>query len=231
MKFGMRKPSLKKSIKARTTGKAKRAVKKALIPGYGKKGMGWIKNPKKAAYNKVYNKTTFSVYDVAHASKRQKNNANKQEKNISTTHKKPKKNGWFKKLFIAICALMILGAMGSSGDPDNQNSQKSLLTTETTQSEVKEIKTNALEGTEKFTEIESEPQTIVIEETQSSTVSATEYITESEIQTEPEEPNVWIPSNGNKYHSKESCSNMISPSQVTLSEAENMGYQPCKRCY
>ena len=37
MKFGMRTPSIKKSIKARTTGKAKRAVKKVLIPGYGKK--------------------------------------------------------------------------------------------------------------------------------------------------------------------------------------------------
>ena len=40
MRFGMRTPSLKKSIKARTTGKAKRAVKKALIPGYGRKGIG-----------------------------------------------------------------------------------------------------------------------------------------------------------------------------------------------
>ena len=47
MKFGMRKPSLKRSLKARTTGRAKRAVKKALIPGYGKKGMGWLKNPRK----------------------------------------------------------------------------------------------------------------------------------------------------------------------------------------
>ena len=64
MKLGMRKPSLKKSFKARTTGKAKRKVKKALIPGYGKKGMGWIKNPKKAAYNKVYNKTSFSLFDL-----------------------------------------------------------------------------------------------------------------------------------------------------------------------
>lgn len=64
MKFGMRKPSLKKSLKARTTGKAKRAIKKALIPGYGKKGTGWIKNPKKALYNKVYNKTTFSIFDI-----------------------------------------------------------------------------------------------------------------------------------------------------------------------
>lgn len=60
----MRKPSLKKSLKARTTGKAKRAVKRALIPGYGKKGTGWIKNPKKAAYNKLYRKTTFSIWDL-----------------------------------------------------------------------------------------------------------------------------------------------------------------------
>ena len=64
MRFGMRTPSLKKSIKARTTGKAKRAVKKALIPGYGKKGIGWIKNPKKAAYYKVYKKTSFGIMDL-----------------------------------------------------------------------------------------------------------------------------------------------------------------------
>ncbi|MDT2725971.1 MULTISPECIES: hypothetical protein [Lactococcus] len=64
MKFGMRKPSIKKSFKARTTGKAKRKLKKALIPGYGKKGMGFIKNPKKAVYNKVYKKTTFSFWDL-----------------------------------------------------------------------------------------------------------------------------------------------------------------------
>lgn len=60
----MRKPSLKKSIKARTTGKAKRAVKKAVIPGYGKRGTGWLKDPKKAAYNKIYKKTTFSIFDI-----------------------------------------------------------------------------------------------------------------------------------------------------------------------
>lgn len=61
MKFGMRKPSIKKSISVRTTGKIKRSIKKVIIPGYGKKGTGWIKNPKKAAYNKIYNKTSFSI--------------------------------------------------------------------------------------------------------------------------------------------------------------------------
>lgn len=64
MKFGFRKPSLKKSFKARTTGRAKRHIKKAVFPGYGKKGMGWIKSPKKAAYNKVYKKTTKSIFDI-----------------------------------------------------------------------------------------------------------------------------------------------------------------------
>ena len=46
MKVGFRKPSLKKSLKARTTAKWKRQAKKAIISGYGKKGSGWIKNPK-----------------------------------------------------------------------------------------------------------------------------------------------------------------------------------------
>lgn len=64
MKFGLRTPSLKRSLKAKTIGRAKRTVKKALIPGYGKKGMGWVKNPKKAAYNKVYKKTSFSLWDI-----------------------------------------------------------------------------------------------------------------------------------------------------------------------
>ena len=64
MKFGMRKPSIKKSIAARTTGRAKRSLKKAIIPGYGKKETGWIKNPKKAVYNKIYNKTSFNIWDL-----------------------------------------------------------------------------------------------------------------------------------------------------------------------
>lgn len=64
MRFGMRKPSIKKSISARTTGRAKRAIKKALIPWYGKKCMGWIKDPKKALYNKAYHKTTCSFLDL-----------------------------------------------------------------------------------------------------------------------------------------------------------------------
>jgi len=64
MKLGFRTPSLKRSLKARTTGRVKKSVKKALIPGYGKKGAGWVKNPKKAAYNKVYKKTSFSIWDL-----------------------------------------------------------------------------------------------------------------------------------------------------------------------
>lgn len=61
MKVGLRKINLKTRLKAKTTGKLKRTIKKSINPLYGKKGMGYINNPKKAVYNKVYNKTTFSA--------------------------------------------------------------------------------------------------------------------------------------------------------------------------
>lgn len=64
IKVGFRKPSLKKSFKARTTGKCKRRLKKAINPLYGKKGMGFIKNPRKSIRNKIYRKTTFGLSDI-----------------------------------------------------------------------------------------------------------------------------------------------------------------------
>lgn len=59
MKFGVRKPSLKRSLAARTSWK--RAVRHNLglkAP----KGMGWLTNPKRAAYNRVYSRTTISFW-------------------------------------------------------------------------------------------------------------------------------------------------------------------------
>jgi hypothetical protein len=55
MKFGFRIPSFKKRIAARTS--FKRVVRHNL--GFkAPKGFGWLTNPKKAAYNKIYNKTS-----------------------------------------------------------------------------------------------------------------------------------------------------------------------------
>ena len=43
---------------------------------------------------------------------------------------------------------------------------------------------------------------------------------------------VWIPTHGGtKYHSRSSCSGMEDPQQVTLEEAQALGFTPCKRCY
>lgn len=64
MKVGIRKPSIKKSVRARTTGRVKRALKGSINPLYGKKGMGIVNDPKKAVYNKIYNKTTVGVRDI-----------------------------------------------------------------------------------------------------------------------------------------------------------------------
>ena len=55
MKFGFRVPSIKKRIAARTS--VKRIIRHNL--GFkAPRGWGWVTNPNRALYNKVYNKTS-----------------------------------------------------------------------------------------------------------------------------------------------------------------------------
>ena len=114
MKIGMRKPSLTRSLKARTTSKWKRQAKKAIIPGYGKKGMGWVKNPKKAMYNKVYHKTTFGLSDLFKSSKeRAKNNKQPLQYDSSRQHTSNKnKRGSFIFLIVSLILLFIVPPLG-----------------------------------------------------------------------------------------------------------------------
>jgi hypothetical protein len=61
MKFGIRKPSIRKSIAARTS--VKRIIRTTLglrAP----RGWGWVTNPKRAAYNRVYNRTSISFWSI-----------------------------------------------------------------------------------------------------------------------------------------------------------------------
>lgn len=57
MPFGFRKPSIRKSIAARTS--VKRAIRNSLGL-HAPRGYGWLTNPRKAAYNRVYNRTSRS---------------------------------------------------------------------------------------------------------------------------------------------------------------------------
>ncbi|MFW5649203.1 MAG: hypothetical protein ACOCG5_08955 [Candidatus Alkaliphilus sp. MAG34] len=61
MKFGLRKPSLRKRIGARTS------IKRQIIHRGGLKmprGYGWLRDPKKYIYNKIYRKTTFDGFKL-----------------------------------------------------------------------------------------------------------------------------------------------------------------------
>lgn len=114
MKVGLRTPSIKKSISARTIGKAKRTIKKSVVPCYGKKGMGLIKDPKKAMYNKVYNKTTVGVGDIVRASsgsnssKKPKTTASKVNKNIQHIEYSPGTYKFAGYLLIVLSILIII---------------------------------------------------------------------------------------------------------------------------
>jgi len=58
MKFGPRIPSLRKRIAARTS--PARFIRHSLglkAP----RGWGWMTNPKRALYNRIYNRTTFGI--------------------------------------------------------------------------------------------------------------------------------------------------------------------------
>lgn len=64
MKFGVRRPSPRKMIAARLSWR--RAVRHRLglkAP----RGWGWLTNPKRAAYNRVYRRTTFSLSTASFA--------------------------------------------------------------------------------------------------------------------------------------------------------------------
>ena len=59
MKFGIRTPSLRRSIAARTS------VRRIIRHNLGLKaprGYGWLTNPKRAMYNRVYNRTSISFW-------------------------------------------------------------------------------------------------------------------------------------------------------------------------
>ena len=61
MKFGIRSPSLRRSIAARTS--PARFVRHSLglkAP----RGWGWLTNPRRTAYNRVYSRTTVSFWSL-----------------------------------------------------------------------------------------------------------------------------------------------------------------------
>jgi hypothetical protein len=58
VKFGIRKPSLGKSLAARTS---PTRILQSRLGLRAPRGFGWLTNPKKAAYNRVYNRTTVSL--------------------------------------------------------------------------------------------------------------------------------------------------------------------------
>ena len=82
MRSIIRKPSVKKSFSAKTTSKVTRTVKKVSNPIYGRKGVGYISNPQKALYNKVYRKTSAGIQNISHT----KNNNSSKKHAIYSEH-------------------------------------------------------------------------------------------------------------------------------------------------
>ena len=102
MKIGFRTPNLKKRLRARTTGKIKRKAKKMINPFYGKKGVGFIKNPSGAIKNSIYHKVTVDPINLTTS-------------NIKRTFKKlnsVENLNYNKKTALILCSLGFIGLGG-----------------------------------------------------------------------------------------------------------------------
>ena len=101
MKIGIRKPSPERSIKARTTGRVKRKVKGSINPFYGKKGMGYIKDPERAIKNKIYHKVTIDPLEGLKKGHKKKNTESEEY-----TEYRPKKGIMFPMILFYILGIL-----------------------------------------------------------------------------------------------------------------------------
>lgn len=111
MKMGMRKPNVKKSIKARTTGKIKRSVKRSVNPLYGKKGVGFIKDPERSVKNAIYHRTTFGVRDIVENADIPNSNSNSNVNTVPAPEAHSSGNGIYIFIVVLCVILALLGLL------------------------------------------------------------------------------------------------------------------------
>lgn len=200
----------------------------------------------------LYTRKTFAKNKSSSAAN--KNQVNFSSDNISNGGGNDKKP-WYKKTWV-IVLLSILGfgfIIGALGDDDNSNNNIANLTTlqaenaSTIIDDSTTIADNVPVSMEADTTLPAAPDTTPAPETTlaptttptttpaptttptpTTTIQQTEATTTATV---PQQNLVWISETGKKYHRISSCSNMNNPRQVTLDEAQNLGLEPCKRCY
>ncbi len=88
------------------------------------------------------------------------------------------------------------------------------------------------EEAERIAQEQAEAERLAAEQAQLENQENTDK-SSAQVQSQPQEPLVWIPQSGDKYHKKSDCGNMDpnTATQVTKSEAESRNYAPCGRCY
>ena len=147
------------------------------------------------------------------------------------------------KTAVAISVSVVLFFVGVlTSPPSDSTDSPSNDTEQTTQTDTKSENNPSTETNDFITESESEAI-----ETKSETAETESEMAEPETETpeteseaaetesQPKETEkakmVWVPSSGSKYHSRSTCSGMVSPRQIPLEDAIKQGYTACKKCH
>lgn len=132
-------------------------------------------------------------------------------------------SNWNKVVKAIITAFFVYAVVQSASNPGSEVEKVPAITVTPTP----ELTVEPTETPVPTTTVTPEPTETSIPTVTPTPVPTTEPITSAE----ENEPKVWISGTGSKYHSNPNCSNMSSPTQISLSDAEARGYEPCKKCY
>ena len=104
-----------------------------------------------------------------------------------------------------------------------QSVSEGSVTTEPESTTLEISSTTISESTEPESSVTTEPDI-------TTSVGSTAETPKTEAPLDEKPDTVWVTASGSKYHIKQNCSNMRSPKEISLEDAINEGYEPCKKC-
>ena len=127
---------------------------------------------------------------------------------------------------VLLCVLLMCGSVTGCTEMEPQTSDSASPTTEAT------IRSTTTTNTTTTTTTTTTKKATTTTTTKRATTTTIKTTTSTKAPNLNTETMVWIPTNGGtKYHKTSSCSKMINPEYVTLSQAKNLGFTACGRCY
>ncbi len=190
--------------------------------------MGWIKNPKKAAYNKIYNKTTFSFRDILKYNKKKASRALLTPLNNSEENEQVKSRNKGAIIAVIIAVLAVFGAISGAVQDSKEKSESNTTTI---------VERAIVDLSEENSEEMSTENTTIATTTEKTTVTTTKAMTTEAKTTTVSNMTYILNTSSMKFH-YQTCRGVKDMKDENKKEFTgdrqeviDMGYSPCGICH